>query len=271
MRNLRKPYRIQQKRYWWKNKFLWFSLLGILVIALFIYVLWFFPILQVKEIRILGDDSIVKDRVEAITKEKIAQNILGLHSMSILFINENAVSNVLQERFPSIESASIKRSFPSTITVTISLRQEIVSWCRFINESGACVGVDKFGIAFMAASSVDFYITGPPELTEVSWGDQVFKPDLLTQLIDFKAEAESWGILKNDDVKIKEMAIVSENRIHAVSSEGWQAYINPKEQIDWQLTKLKLVLESEVPKERRIELLYLDLRFGDQAFVKYLE
>lgn len=132
-----------------------------------------------------------------------------------------------------------------------------------------CVGVDKFGIAFQAVAPLDFYITGPPELQEVTLGDEVIDPYLLSQLLDFKAGAESWSILRDDGVIIAKLEIISKNWVHIVSSEGWVAYVNPQENMDWQSTKLKLVLEREVPQDKREKLLYLDLRFGDQAFIKY--
>ncbi len=36
-----------------------------------------------------------------------------------------------------------------------------------------------------------------------------------------------------------------------------------KNSIDWQMTKLNLVLEKEIPPEKRGDLEYIDLRFGE--------
>lgn len=268
-RRFRKPYRIRKKRYWYKNKAMWFMIVALALVILFVYLLWFLPFLQVKEIEVVGDESISRERVVAIAKEKISQNILGFKSSTILFVSKSAVSEALQGSFPSIESTSVRKSFPSKIIVTISLRQEIISWCKFVEEDKVCVGVDKFGIAFKDASSTDLYITGPSELQEVAWGDNIIDPDLISKLLDFRVEAESWSVLRDDGIVIVEFAIISENRVHIIFSEQWAVYVNPKENLDWQLTKLKLVLEREVPRDRRGELLYLDLRFGDQAFIKY--
>ncbi|HEA84493.1 MAG TPA: FtsQ-type POTRA domain-containing protein [Candidatus Wildermuthbacteria bacterium] len=268
-RRFRKPYRIQKKRYWYKNKAMWFVIAALAFVVLFVYLLWFLPFLQVKEVEVVGDESISSERVVAITKEKISQNILGFKSSTILFVGKSAVSEALQDSFPSVESASVRKSFPSKIIVTISLRQEIISWCKLAEEDKVCVAVDRFGIAFKDASFSDLYITGPPELQDIVWGDRIIDPELLSKLLDLRTEAEPWSVLREDGVTIVEFAIISENWVHVVSSEGWAAYINPKENLDWQLTKLKLVLEREVPQEKRGELLYLDLRFGDQAFIKY--
>ncbi len=268
-RRFRKPYRIRKKRYWYKNKAMWFMIVVPAILVLFVYLLWFLPFLQVKEIEVVGDESISRERVVAITKEKISQKILGMQSSTILFVDESAISESLQDWSPGIESVSIRRIFPAKIIITISLRQEIISWCRSAEDSRACVGVDKFGIGFKDVSPSDLYITGPPELQEVAWGDNIIDPDLISKLLDFRVEAESWSVLRDDGIVIVEFAIISENRVHIIFSEQWAVYVNPKENLDWQLTKLKLVLEREVPRDRRGELLYLDLRFGDQAFIKY--
>ena len=270
-KRFRKPYRIKHKRYWYKSKALWFMVISFVIVVLSVYLLWFLPFLQIKEIEVLGDESINKERVVAITQEKISKKILGLHSATILFVNKYEVSEALQDLFPKIESVSVRRSLPSKLILDISLRQEIISWCKFVKGSGVCVGVDRFGIAFTEATSTDLYITGPPELQEVVWGDKIIDPDLLSKLLNFIVEVESWSILREDEVRVVELSIISENWVYVILSEGWAAYINPKENMDWQSTKLKLVLESEVPREKRGKLLYLDLRFGDQAFVKYQE
>ncbi|MCP6726705.1 MAG: FtsQ-type POTRA domain-containing protein [Patescibacteria group bacterium] len=270
-KRFRKPYRIKHKRYWYKNKALWFMIISFVIVVLSVYVLWFLPFLQIKEIEISGNESIDKERVVIITEEKISQKVLGLRSSSILFVNKSEISKALQDWFPEIESVSVHRNFPSKLTLDIFLRQEIISWCRFVEDSQVCLGVDRYGIAFQDSVPIDIYITGPPKLKELSWGDRVIDPDLLSKLLDFRAEVESWSILREDEVRVVELSIISENWVYVILSEGWAAYINPKENMDWQSTKLKLVLESEVPREKRGKLLYLDLRFGDQAFVKYQE
>ena len=270
-KRFRKAYRIRHKRYWYKNKFLWFLVVGVILVISLVYLVWFLPFLQVKEIRVVGDESITEERVVIITKEKISQNILGLRSLSILFVNKSAVEESLRDWFPSINTVSVKKSFPSALTVTIELRKEIISWCKFVEGSGVCVGVDKLGIAFKAASSTDLYITGPEDLLQVSWGDEVIAPELLSNLLDVKNVIELGTVLKEDEVSVVEFRIISEHQVHLVLSKGWAVYINPKENLDWQSTKLKLVLEREIPRGRREELEYIDLRFGDQAFVKYQE
>jgi len=68
---------------------------------------------------------------------------------------------------------------------------------------------------------------------------------------------------------VQELLIVSEARFEAKTLEGFQIYFNFQEDLDWQLTKLKAVLEEEISQERRKNLEYIDVRFGNFAPYKY--
>ena len=271
VKRFRKQYRIRRKRSLWKNKFLWYALGVVFVVCVLFYGCFFAPFVQVKEVRVEGEGDINKAMVERIVKEEIADTIFGLENSSIIFVNTGKIAGILSRRFPAIESVSVKRVLPANIAVNITPREEIVSWCRFIDGSGACVGVDRFGVAFKGASSIDFYITGPADLTHVAWGDGIVDPDLLSVLLNFQKEVDAWNVLKDEGVRVKELQIISQSQVIAVFSEEWKAYLNPVDDMAWQLTKLKLVLEQEIPKEQRPELEYIDLRFGDRAYVKYQE
>jgi len=71
------------------------------------------------------------------------------------------------------------------------------------------------------------------------------------------------------NLKILEVSIISEERLNAKTSEGWEIYFNLEGDINWQLTKLGAVLEKEIPPEKRENLEYIDLRFGNFAPFKY--
>ena len=69
-------------------------------------------------------------------------------------------------------------------------------------------------------------------------------------------------------IKTKEFIIFSEH-LNVKTSEDWEVYLNPQEDINWQLTKLGAVLEEEIPLEKRKDLEYIELRFGNFAPYKY--
>ena len=61
--------------------------------------------------------------------------------------------------------------------------------------------------------------------------------------------------------------LVSNSRFNAKTQEGWEIYFNPKENLDWQLTELALVLKQKIPPDERKNLEYIDLRFN-KVYIK---
>ena len=53
------------------------------------------------------------------------------------------------------------------------------------------------------------------------------------------------------------------------TSQNFLIYFNPKEDIEKQVQKLILTFENEIPQEKRENLDYIDLRFGDKVYYKY--
>ena len=75
--------------------------------------------------------------------------------------------------------------------------------------------------------------------------------------------------LENLSIKTKEIIIVSDERINVTTIDDWDIYFDQKKDLDWQITKLKVNLEKNIPPERKGELEYIELRFGNLAPFKY--
>ncbi|MCK4554783.1 hypothetical protein KAU19_07580, partial [Candidatus Parcubacteria bacterium] len=95
-------------------------------------------------------------------------------------------------------------------------------------------------------------------------GDKVIDTDKISQIFNIKSDLRSsLGIM------IDEVVIVSEQRFNFTTVDGWDIYFNPQNNIDWQIVKLKEVLEQEIPNENRGLLEYIELRFDNFAPYKY--
>jgi len=99
---------------------------------------------------------------------------------------------------------------------------------------------------------------------ELKLGDRVLEKELISAILEIESK------LENDlKIPIEEVLVVSDERINIKTSDGWEIYLNPKGDIEWQLTKLRVDLEEEIPQERRKDLEYIELRFGNFAPYKY--
>ena len=100
-------------------------------------------------------------------------------------------------------------------------------------------------------------------------GEQVLAQELLSNILLFQKQMDAAALFQEVGLRVSGITVFSEDRANARISEGWEIYLNPADNIDWQTTKAKLVLDQEIPFAKRPLLEYIDLRFGDQAYIKY--
>lgn len=86
----------------------------------------------------------------------------------------------------------------------------------------------------------------------------------LSQILNISGKLES-----NLGLSLEGFLIFSEDKLAAKMTEGWEIYFNLQKDIDWQLVKLRAVLEEKIPSENRKDLEYIELRFGNFAPYKY--
>ncbi len=68
---------------------------------------------------------------------------------------------------------------------------------------------------------------------------------------------------EKSNLEVKEFTFFeNELRLNAKTSENWSAYFDLKENLDWQLVKLELLLKKELSSDKRAGLEYIDLRFS---------
>jgi len=53
-----------------------------------------------------------------------------------------------------------------------------------------------------------------------------------------------------------------DKRLDIKTAEGWEIYFDLSSDVNFALTKLGLLLEKEIPLEKRGDLSYIDLRFS---------
>ena len=261
----RKPYSIRRKKYWWKSKLLWFSIAILFLSAIIIYGVVFSSILALQNITVEGNRKILLEDIESEVRPMTKQNMLVLELQNMLFISPEQISSQLSERFPLIENVEVKRKFLHELHITIKERRQTAVWC--VKEE--CFAFDKGGIAFERQSigeSIVFSKEGDESIPVL--GESVIDADLLFSLQQFIKQIQALPAFSDTENRVLSVSLISSDRIAISFSEGWDIYITDKEDLDWQRTKLELVLEEKVSLERRDSLEYIDLRFGSQAFIK---
>lgn len=202
------------------------------------------PIFRIKEISISGNNKV---KIEAIKE--------AIQTGNIFLVNFEKIRKEILKKFPQIAEVNLKRKFPDKLNLIISEREAVANFC---GDTG-CFSLDKDGVIFEKSS---------PDSPLLKIKKTEDGPLLESNLVSFILEIELK--LKYDlKILVEEILVLSEDRLNIKTVEGWEIYFNPKNDLNWQLTKLKAVLENEIPQAKRKNLEYIDLRFGNLAPYKY--
>lgn len=251
MKIFRKPHRYKKREPIFRNKIFWLGIFFFLFAFFAFYFLFLSGNFLVKEVIITGEEKISKEQIQSFFPPK-----------NIFFFNLGEVENEILNKFPQIAKIEIKRQFPNALNVIITERKPLAVFCQ----EEHCFFLDKEGVVFEDAFGAKpglAQIRGL-DLLDLKLGQKIIEGEQLSQIL--KIESELKSIL---EIPPKEFIISSEDKLIAVMNEGWEIYFNLQGDTEWQLTKLRAVWEEKIPPERRKDLEYIELRFGNFAPFKY--
>lgn len=246
----------------------WYTTGVLFFLTFLFYIVVFSSWLEIQEVKIQGAREISKERILFAVGENFWQGLFGIPTNSILLFDTKDMEEKLSFAFPTILNVTVERSLSRTLVVKVEERQQIGTWCPSLNtdEGSACFAVDIEGVAFKEVEEEGAYVVFNLK-GEAVLGQELFAPSLLLSLLDFKERFQEAG--ESLQFSITAFEIGARGEVAGVSEEGWRILLNIKQDMEWQQTKLELVLQQKIPSEKRGKLEYIDLRFGDQAYIKY--
>jgi len=259
----RKPHRVKRKKSILKSRFFWLTILILIFLGSLFYFLFFSPLFQVKNIFISGAEKISSSEIKNFVQNKLEKKILFLRTKSIFLININEIEKEVLKNFPPVAEIKIGRKFPDVLNINLVERSPLANFCQ----AEKCFLLDKEGITFEeseAKADLIKIIDGQKEKIPKS-GEKMIENNYLEKILKIQKFFQ-------EELKIEiEEFTVFEKRLNLKTKEGWEIYFDPREDINWQLTKLNLVLKEKIPSEKRKDLEYIELRFGDLATFRYRE
>jgi hypothetical protein len=257
---LRRPYKITRKRKILKSKFFWFSLAALLAGSGIFYWLIFSSFFQIREIKVYGAEKVSVEDIRGLAEKKISRKILFFSTKSIFSADLNEISAAILKEFPRLAQVSIKRSFPDSLLLRAIERKPIGTYCW----NQECFFLDKEGVIFEEALSGKkmpiFRIEA--RNSKAVLGEKILEKEKMTAALKIIQNLE-------EGLKIEPTELIfSPAKLTLKTSEGWNIYFDPAGDIDWQIIKLNVVLEKKIPPEKRKNLEYIELRFGDRAYLK---
>ena len=208
---------------------------------------------RLKEIKISGNQQVA-------SKDIIS--LIGIGKNIFLF-NSAKVKSDISKKYLYIETLKIKKEFPDKLSAQVTERTLSAVWC--FNDS-PCFNTDRNGVIFEELSELpydyiiikDFRGGDSPVL-----GNKIIEPVLLASIRNIAEKTSEWGITPET------LTILSRDRLNLKIVDSGEIYFNLQSDLDWQLDKLKAVLGQEIPREKRKNLQYIDLRFCNLAAYKY--
>ncbi len=260
----KKNYRTKKKKLIFRSRYFWLSCLLLIILGTAFYFVVFSSVFKIKEIQISGDIKISVEEIRNIILEQIDKKYL---KKSIFLVNFKEINRAILEKFPQVAKITIDRSFPNVLAVVVEERKPVAVFLQarpsFPEENLGEQGedyyfIDNEGIIFEKISEI------PPQMLKIknsAWisnlelGKGLLSKEKLEQILKIEKKLEDL------EIPLREVSIISDKRLNVETSEDWKIFFNPKEDLDWQLIELDLLIKKRIPSDKRKNLEYIDLRF----------
>lgn len=248
-----------------------FGIAGVLTAAgLLVYVLLFSPWMRLTETNINGLKTVRAEEIFPLIDSIKNEGILGRLSIkpqqNILFFNEDVLADKLVSQFSVIKEVAISKEFPHKLTLDITERIPVGTWCllddgstllttscRYFDDSGVLWGKALRSSGSLLLSIDDLRIT-----------------EEQTKMIDQSIlEPIKKAIVGLDElgIKIKKIEIpdgtIGDFRVYIVA--GYYILFNNESDIFGQIKVLKILLDE---KGKNFKPTYVDLRIDGRIYYK---
>ena len=224
---------------------------------------------QLHDIEVRGAQTVNASQIREEVEAVMPYRFLFIPTENALLIPRQEIVERIQKRFVGVRTATIRQPFfdADRIILEIQEREPSAVWCK---ENADCYFVDREGIAFLEASTnhsfAQILVSTP---LDISLGSQVAEQEQLEPVLDFYEAVSQGNFAERMGFSIVSLTSQPAEKLEALASEGWTLIFTAQEDLFWQATKARAALQEKVSKDDRTRLEYIDVRFGDQAFVKY--
>lgn len=260
MRNYRKPHRIKKRKSIFKNRFFWLFFLIFVFLLATLYFIFLSHFFQIREVKIYGTEKVSSEEMKKFTFSKLEKKLGPFYSKNIFLLNCRQLSEEILANFPKVSKTYIQKKLPNLLILRVDERKPVAV---FVTQNEKFF-LDQTGIIFEKAEDNNDLLHIKSEVipTVLELGKKALTKEQLSLILDLK-----FKLKKDFDIEIIETFIIAEERLNFKTLEGWFLFFTLSD-IEEQLAKLKIVLEKEIPKEKRKSLEYIDLRFDEQVYYK---
>ncbi|MFH1582153.1 MAG: cell division protein FtsQ/DivIB [bacterium] len=272
IQSYRKPHAFKRKKSVFRNRFFWFGLFFSILFCGVFYFFYFSSFFQIKEIivekeKVLespGIASVSNETIETIRNladENINREFLFINVKSIFVFNSGSLEKQIAEDYRQLYTVKVRKNWPDKINIFLGKKKGVA----LLRIGEDYLLLDENGEIFDDAKPIDkegLPVLVRPDYFLSSEGKVILKEEL-ARILEVKDKLTALNI------EVSEFLIFSKDKLIISTIEGWDIYLTLQSDLDWQITKLNAVLEEKIPPEKRGDLEYIEVRFGNLAPIKY--
>ena len=273
---------LAQRRKKWR--IVWFSLAGVLLIALvagFLYVVRL-PELSIQTVTVSGAYALSADDIRTAAERELSDSGLVLIPRHMIFAYPRAAleAKLLQE-FPQLQSVNITRDslLGTTLQIKVVERTTYGIWCNPLaissvasstelsaGSADACYEMDASGFIFAPADGfAEYYLFYGGVATDSPPITQHFYPEHIDTLRALLAKLSPVGL----DPHIIRVQDGSDVDIELLGGMHIKASLDMTSEES--ISALQTALSSDALKDKRDTIQYIDVRFGNRVYFKFKE
>jgi cell division septal protein FtsQ len=256
--------KLRPKTPFFKKPIFWIVFCVVLICFLLFYVFVASGTFEIKNIIVLGNQKIKTQEINIISEKNINKKILSfLNSKSIFLADTNSITKTIESKYPEIETVSVEKKLPNTLTIKIKERKAVAVFCQIEKD---CYSIDLNGVIFDPKNNLP---ENMPVIRQDVLGKYFLTGEQAVDKISIATLFKTETVLKNDfQINIKDALITNPLRLNLTTNENWQIYFDLGSDTNFQINKLNLLLKNEISEQSRKSLQYIDLRFKDRAYYK---
>ncbi|MDD2274586.1 MAG: FtsQ-type POTRA domain-containing protein [Candidatus Pacebacteria bacterium] len=248
----------RRKKSIFPNFFFSISLFSSIIILSALGFLLFSPRFQIDNLVISGNTNLSTEEIERIANEKMKTSfsVMGMDFVTeSIFLSLGGKINQIKEAMPEIERISIKKNFPSGLSLEIVEKTPFALW-KYNNEEFL---VDKNG-SFIRYIEKDDDVT---ELIQIKQEDStdLDKKELINNILIISSK------LSKEEISVLSYNIFND-RLKVDTTNNFFILLDLRQDLSWQIEKLIAVLDRNDQIRRGENVKYIDLRFDNQAIIQ---
>jgi hypothetical protein len=241
--------------------------------------------MRFKNVHVQTNGILTEEQLSNVVQTELAGDYFGFWPKdSIVSMPQEHIATVLQNSFPRIEIASVKRTGLYTISTIVEEREPVALWCGDVvpptaherldsskpqpdDAWGTCYLLDKKGYIYAQAPLFSGNIF-PRYYGSLEHGEPLAQQYIPAPEFQIWLEFYTTFEAISGDVP-QALLFVDERDVELYLTNGYRILIPRQEDLGVISRRLQALFESDSIKDE-VPVEYIDLRFGNKAFVKYL-